>query len=78
MITVHLLLTISLLLGIKSRGIDLTLAYTPPPSDVPIYLNLPTGFLVDGLSAEYVLELKKSLYGLRQAGLTWLRPYGNI
>jgi hypothetical protein len=77
MITVLLLLTVSLLLGINSRSIDLTLAYTQAPNDEPNYLDLCTGFSVVGESAGYVLDLKKSLNGLQLAGST-LRPYGNI
>jgi hypothetical protein len=64
MITVHLLLVLSLLLNLKSRSIDFTLAFTQAPIDVPTYLDLPIGF-------DFVLELKKTLYGLHQAGLNW-------
>jgi hypothetical protein len=71
MATVRILLILSLLLGLKSRSIDFTLAFTQAPIDVPTYLDLPTGFSVDGNPKDYVLELKKTLYGLRQAGLNW-------
>jgi hypothetical protein len=71
MTTVRILLTLSLLLRLQSRSIDFTLAFTQAPIDVPTYLDLPMGFSVDGDSSEFVLELKKTLYGLRQAGLNW-------
>ncbi len=71
MTTVHILLILSLLLELETRSIDLTLAFTPAPIDVLTYLDLPTGFSVDGDPKYYVLELKKNLYGLRQAGLNW-------
>jgi len=69
--TVRILLILSLLLGLKSRSIDFTLAFTQASIDVLTYLDLPTGFSVDGNPKDYVLELKKTLYGLRQAGLNW-------
>jgi hypothetical protein len=72
MITVCLLLVLSLLLGLQSRSIDFTLAFTQAPIDVPnTYLGLPTGFSVEGDPDDFVLELKKTLYGLHQAGLNW-------
>jgi len=71
MTTVQILLILSLLLGLKTRSIYFTLAFTQAPLDVPTYLDLPTGFSVDGDPKNYVLELKKNLYGLHQAGLNW-------
>jgi len=69
--TVRLLLTLSLLLGMKSRSVDFTLAFTQAPIDQEMYIDLPIGFDVDGNKDEYVLQLKKTLYGLKQAGLNW-------
>ena len=71
MSTVRLLLTLSLLLGMKTRSIDFTLAFTQAPIDVETYIDLPIGFEVDGRKDDYVLQLKKTLYGLKQAGLNW-------
>lgn len=64
MISVRLLLVLSLLLGLKSRSIDFTLAFTQAPIDMPTYLDLPTGFSVGDSTDEYVLELKETPYGL--------------
>jgi hypothetical protein len=72
MITVCLLLVLSLILGLKSRSVDFSLAFTQASIDVPIYLSLPIGFSVEGDPGEYVLELKQTFYGLWQAGLNWL------
>jgi hypothetical protein len=69
MTTVHLLLILTLLLGLKSHSMDFTLAFTQAPIDMPTYLDLPTGFSIEGDSNDYVLKLTKTLYGLRQAGL---------
>jgi hypothetical protein len=71
MTAVRLLLTLSLLLNLKSRSIDFILAFTQAPIDVETYIRLPVGFSVEGANEEYVLELKKTLYGLKQAGLNW-------
>ena len=71
MSTVRLLLTLSLLLGMKSQSIDFTLAFTQAPIDTETYIDLPIEFEVDGRQDEYVLQLKKALYGLKQAGLNW-------
>ncbi len=71
MTTVRLLLILTLLLGLKSRSVDFTLAFTQAPIDMPTYLDLPTGFSIEGDATDYVLELHKTLYGLRQAGLNW-------
>jgi hypothetical protein len=38
---------------------------------MPTYLDVPAGFLVEGDAGDYILELQKTLYGLRQAGLNW-------
>jgi hypothetical protein len=71
MTTVQILLTLCLLLRLQSRSIDYTMAFNQAPIDVLAYLDLPIGFSVDGDSSEFVLELKKTLYGLWQAGLNW-------
>lgn len=67
----YLLLVLSLLLGLKSRSIDFSLAFTQAPIDAPTYLDLPTGYSVESDLDKFVSELKKMLYGLRQAGLNW-------
>ena len=68
---VRLLLTLSLLLGMKSCCADFTLAFTQYRIDQEMYIDLPIGFDVDGNKDEYVLQLKKTLCGLKQAGLNW-------
>ena len=72
MSTVRLMLTLSLMLGMKTRSIDFTLAFTQAPIDAEMYIDIPAGFHVeDGNQEEFVLKLKKTLYGLKQAGLNW-------
>ena len=49
MSTVRLLLTLSFApLGMKSRSIDFTLAFTQAPIDTEMYIDLPIGFEEDG------------------------------
>jgi hypothetical protein len=38
---------------------------------MPTHLDVPAGFSVEGDAGDYILELQKTLYGLRQAGLNW-------
>jgi hypothetical protein len=71
MTTVRLMLILSLLLGLHTRSIDFTLAFTQAPIDVETFIELPAGFSVSDTSEDYVLQLKKTLYGLHQAGLNW-------
>ena len=69
--SIRLMLILSLVLGMKTRSIDFTLAYTQAPIDTEMYIEVPAGFEVDGEKGKYVLKLRKNLYGLKQAGLNW-------
>ncbi|MGZ8880111.1 MAG: reverse transcriptase domain-containing protein, partial [Halobacteriota archaeon] len=69
-LTVRLMLTLSAILGLKSRLIDFTLAYTQADLDVDIYIEIPAGFVAPE-EGDWVLKLDKNLYGLKQAGLNW-------
>jgi hypothetical protein len=68
--TVRLMMVFSSILGLTSAQADITAAFIhaelPPTENV--YIHQPRGFKVDpGDGHEYVLRLKKALYGLRQA-----------
>lgn len=81
--TVCLTLILSLLSGLKSHQVDYVSAYTQAPLDCNLYMNIPPGFVVQndklvftrestkGNSLQYVLRIKKNMYGLRQAGNNW-------
>jgi hypothetical protein len=74
MLTVRLLLTLCNIHGLESKSIDFILAFPQADLDVDIWMELPTGIVVrgeDNKSRAYVLKLKKSLYGLKQASLNW-------
>jgi hypothetical protein len=81
--TVRLVLILSLLADLKSRQIDYVNAYTQAPADCDIFMSIPAGFTVQDNtlnftgtnikndSSDYVLRIKKNMYGLRQAGNNW-------
>ena len=84
--TVHLVLILSLLTGLASRQIDYVQAYTQAPLDCDLYMHVPAGFHVHNMSLDfsngqrtniddqnYILKLRKNLYGLKQAGNNWFR-----
>jgi hypothetical protein len=74
MLTVCLLLALCNIHGLESKSIDFILAFPQGDLDVDIWMELPTGIVVSGKdndSQAYVLKLKKSLYGLKQASLNW-------
>ncbi len=77
MTTVCLMLILSLLLGLQMRSIDFTLAFTQAPIDVGTSIEIPTGFKVPNTNEEYILELKKTLFGLHRTGLNWLETLRN-
>ena len=71
-LSVRLVLVLAVLHNLPVRSIDFVLAFPQSDLDVPIFMELPAGFAMKiGNKGEYVIELKKSLYGLKQAGLNW-------
>lgn len=81
--TVRLVLVLSLLADLKSRQIDYVNAFTQAPADCDIFMNIPIGFIVKNgtlhfttdstknNSCDFVLRIKKNMYGLKQAGNNW-------
>ena len=70
--TVRLVLIVALIHELPARSIDFVLAFPQADLDVPIFMKLPPG--IDpkiGSRGDDVIKLKKSLYGLQQAGLNW-------
>ena len=67
--TVRLLLIIAYIENLYTRQVDFVLAFPQADLDVVIYMNLPQGFDEGPISS--VLLLKKNLYGLKQASMTW-------
>jgi len=69
--TVRSLLTLAILNGWETRQIDFVLAFPQAKVDCPMYMEVPQGCNVEGSRKDYVLSLKKNLYGARQASRVW-------
>jgi hypothetical protein len=68
--TIRVVLILALIHGWDTRQIDFVLAYTQAAVECELYMSIPKGFEVEG-DEEYVLKLKKNLFGQRQAGQVW-------
>jgi Reverse transcriptase (RNA-dependent DNA polymerase) len=69
--TIRLLLVFTLIYGWKTKQIDFVLAYTQAVVECDLYMEIPKGFEVVGENLDYVLKLKKNLFGQKQAGRVW-------
>ena len=71
--SVRMLLAIAKIHDLPSKGIDFVLAFPQAELEVPVYMELPIGFVSenDERRGKYVLRLNKSLYGLKQASYNW-------
>ena len=54
----------------ETRQVDFVLAYTQADVECELYMKLPKGFEMD-TPGDYVLKLKKNLFGQKQAGRVW-------
>ena len=74
-LTVSLLLALCNIHKLESKSIDFVLAFPQADLEVDIWMELLIGFIINeveyGHSCSYVLKLKKSIYGLKQASLNW-------
>jgi hypothetical protein len=66
--------------GLSSKSIDFVLAFPQADLEVPVFMESPLGF--DAPNSQnrkhcYVLQLNKSLYGLKQAGYNWFVKLSN-
>ena len=54
------------------RSLDFVLAYPQADIKTDIFMYLPQGCSIPGTdSRKHLLKLRKNLYGLKDAGLTW-------
>ena len=60
--TVRLLLTLSITLNLKSHQVDYNNAFAQADMPGDVFIEIPQDFTLD-LEGDYVLRLKKSLYG---------------
>ena len=69
--SVRTLLVLSKIHQMHTKSIDFVQAYPQADIMVTIYLHTPQGIDLGGNNKDVVLKLKKNLYGLKDAGLTW-------
>jgi hypothetical protein len=65
---------LSILLCWHTRQIDFILAYPQAPIETPLFMEIPKGINLEGMSDDAndcVLELRMNLYGQKQAGRVW-------
>ena len=63
---------VSQVLEIDTQAIDFVLAFPHAKLEVPVYMEFPAGMDLAGHgkdSSKYLLKLKRSLYGLKQASM---------
>jgi hypothetical protein len=69
---VRLLLVLCNIHGLESKSINFVLAFPQANHNEDIWMELPTGIVIANKSNKlivYILKLKKSLFGLKQARL---------
>jgi histone deacetylase 1/2 len=68
--TIRVILTISIMNGWYTRQLDFVLAYPQAPVECDLYMAIPYGYKIQD-PKRYALQLKKNLYGQKQAGRVW-------
>ena len=70
---IRLLLILVITKQWKTRQIDYVQAYTQADAETDLlYMKIPKGFTIDtGNPKDYVLSIKKNIYGQKQAGRVW-------
>jgi Reverse transcriptase (RNA-dependent DNA polymerase) len=74
--TIRIILAIAALEDLELRSVDISHAYLNGELEEEIYMQQPEGFEVGG--PEYVCKLRKSLYGLKQAGRVWNKTLHSV
>lgn len=71
-LAVRLMFILSVIEGWYSQSIDFTLAFPQAEVEIPVFVEIPVDVhLPDADRETHVLELKKKLYGMRQASSQW-------
>ena len=72
--SIRLLLAKAIMLKWHTRQVDFVLAYPQADVETDIYMKLPRGISIPGISNDtHALKLKKNVYGQRQAGRVWVQ-----
>ena len=69
-ISVWLLLILAIIHVLDTKSTDFVLAFPQAKLEIDVFMELPYGFDY-GIKGQYVLKLKKNLYGLKSAATTW-------
>ena len=69
-ISMRLLLILAIIHGLDTKSIDFVLAFPLAKLETNVFVELPYGFNY-GRKGQYVLKIKKHLYGLKSAAATW-------
>ena len=69
--SIRLIILLALQQGWKTKQIDFVLAYTQAEVECDMYMKIPKGFEVEDGSNDYVIKLKRNLFGQKQAGTVW-------
>jgi hypothetical protein len=69
--TIRTMLAIAALEGYNINQLDVSTAFLHADVDEDLYMQQPEGFEVQGKHSKLVCKLKKSIYGLKQAGRNW-------
>ena len=69
--SIRLILILSLVLNWQTVQTDYTNAFAQSKLAAEVYMEIPKDFMTSDKNNDYVLKLNKSLYGLRQASISW-------
>lgn len=70
--SIRTLLAMTVVHNWHTKQLDYVLAFPQAPSKGDLYMKIPKGFSIDqGKSDDYLLKLKKNLYGMKNAGRIW-------
>ena len=73
------MLILQCILGLKSQNIDITnyFYHEDIPSGEPVFIEIPRDFKSDGGQCDFVIRLKKILYGQAKAACLWYEKLRN-
>ena len=72
--SVRLILTLAIIHDLPAQAIYFVLAFPQAKLNILVFMELPVGCNPDsGQRDDYLIELKKSLYRLKQASLNWFK-----
>ena len=69
--SIRLILILSLIRNWQMVQTDYTNPFAQSTVAEEVYMEIPKDFMTSDKNNDYVLKLNKSLYGLRQATLSW-------